>query len=294
MTADTSSRTTSATSESSVSGSSSPGATATGKISLSRSRQSWTGAGSAAGFVLRYLAPMRRLLTDMLGNATDADEAMAILIQHLVKSGYGDHKQGRLRDFLIRGMRSAARAQVQQVTAQAETLEAKRKSEAEKAGTPYFPASTTKPTLDLDIAELQSPKWIAYWRDGLLERAWRALERHQHEARHRVTQGDAASEPDDALNPSDQDDLVFDVLNVSMHHAGDSPQVLAGRVAGKLGRSVSEAEFRRQLEPARVLFAQFLADEVSHTLDDSDPKRIGGEIKTLGLQKAFEGVRVRP
>ncbi len=44
-------------------------------VNLVRSSQSWTEADSAAGFVLRYLAPMRRQLASALGSNAEADEA---------------------------------------------------------------------------------------------------------------------------------------------------------------------------------------------------------------------------
>ncbi|MEO9593904.1 MAG: hypothetical protein ABJG45_20185, partial [Rhodopirellula bahusiensis] len=131
------------------------------EVRLSRSRQTWTGAGSAAGFVLRYLPPMRRLLIDVMGSESDADRALAILISHLVKAGYSGHAKGRLRDFLILGLRSAAKARATEI-----------ESKAKKAG-----ESVSSRELDLDSAKTESREWLSYWRDGLMQRAWRALER---------------------------------------------------------------------------------------------------------------------
>lgn len=258
-------------------------------IRLSRSRQTWTGAGSAAGFVLRYVAPMRWLLTEMTGSEASADRALAILIQHLVKAGYGEHDQGRLRDFLIRGMRSAAKAQ------------ALEKQEAESADAP---ADADRPEtsehestgdLKLDVATLESPIWIRYWRESMLQRSWRALERYQHAHRFQSSrvQEDSSEEGEPSSGDAARHDLVYDVLKVAMAHSGESAKVLSGRVAAVVGRQVSETELRSQLADARSLFAQFLADEVAGSLQDSDPKAIREEIKTLGLAKAFSGLKVR-
>ena len=255
-------------------------------IRLSRSRQTWTGAGSAAGFVLRYVAPMRRLLIDMTGSEAAADRALAILIQHLVKAGYGEHDRGRLRDFLIRGMRSAAKAQAVEQQ-EAEEQEAEQQEAEEQA--------ESVADLRLDFATLESPTWIGYWREGMLQRAWRMLERHQHTHRFQLprTAGNATGEESSESDESAKHDLVYDVLKTAMAHSGESAKVLSGRVAATVGRRVSETELRRQLDEARPLFAQFLADEVACSLQEPDPHAIREEIKKLGLAKAFTGLKVR-
>ncbi|CAD78580.1 MAG TPA: hypothetical protein DDX19_03890 [Rhodopirellula baltica] len=258
--------------------------TGSSEVRLSRSRQTWTGAGSAAGFVLRYLPPMRRLLTDVLGSESDADRALAILISHLVKAGYSGHAKGRLRDFLILGLRSAAKARVTEI-----------ESKAKKAGESCRPRD-----LDLDSAKTESRRWLSYWREGLLQRTWRALEREQHRERtrsHQIESGevDAGDADADADVVADEpiNDLVHDVMRMVADHSGESSEVIAGRVAELAERSVSAAEVKRQLPIARSLFAQLLADEISLTLENADAKAIQAEISKLGLQKAFSGLQVK-
>ncbi|KLU01715.1 hypothetical protein RISK_006214 [Rhodopirellula islandica] len=256
---------------------------ASSEVRLSRSRQTWTGAGSAAGFVLRYLPPMRRLLTDVLGSESDADRALAILISHLVKSGYSGHAKGRLRDFLILGLRSAAKAR-------ASEIESKAKKSSEGA-TPESPRE-----LDLESAKTESRQWLSYWRDGLLQRTWRALEREQHRERTRVYRTEDAALDAPSANAEANvppHDLVHDVLRMVTDHSGESSEVIAGRTAELAERSVSAAEVKRQLPVARSLFAQLLADEVSLTLEAADAEAIQAEIRKLGLQKAFAGLQVK-
>ncbi|MFG0267492.1 MAG: hypothetical protein ACF8AM_20420 [Rhodopirellula sp. JB055] len=250
--------------------------TTSSEVRLSRSRQTWTGAGSAAGFVLRYLPPMRRLLTDVLGSQSDADRALAILVSHLVKSGYSGHAKGRLRDFLILGLRSAAKARASEI-----------ESQAKKTGE----VSSAEPTreLNLDSAKTESREWLSYWRDGLLQRAWRALEREQHRERTRGKRSEGVSVGSD--DPAH--DLVHDVLRMVTDHSGESSEVIAGRIAELAERTVSVAEVKRQLPVARAMFAQLLADEVSLTLEDADANAIQEEIRKLGLQKAFSGLQVK-
>ena len=254
--------------------------TGSSEVRLSRSRQTWTGAGSAAGFVLRYLPPMRRLLTDVFGSESDADRALAILISHLVKAGYSGHAKGRLRDFLILGLRSAAKARVTEI-----------ETKAKKAGESVAPRE-----LDLDSAKTESRKWLSYWREGLLQRTWRALEREQHRGRtraHRIESGEVDTSDAGVVAIEPVNDLVHDVMRMVADHSGESSEVIAGRVAELAERSVSASEVKRQLPIARSLFAQLLADEISLTLENADAKAIQAEIGKLGLQKAFSGLQVK-
>lgn len=137
----------------SSSGSSSTNASSVG---TGRPSQPWTDAENAAGFVLRYLLPMRELLIQAVGSEAVADESLKRLISHLVTQGFGANGKGRIRDFLMRGVRSAAKAAI------ADVPEAKR------------------PAVDFTEWTLESPSWIAIWRKGLLTRAWRGLERIEH------------------------------------------------------------------------------------------------------------------
>lgn len=256
--------------------------TSSSSVHLARSKQTWTGAGSAAGYVLRYLTPMRRLMIDIVGGEKEADRALAILVAHLVKAGFSGHDQGRLRDFLVRGIRSAAKAgydEAVQERSQSESLELADSTDA----------GATAPTPPkLDVAKLESPYWLGYWREGILQRSWRAIERIQHARRYtRITQRTSqGQEPP-------REDLVHDVLRVAMSHPKDNLEQWASRVATMAGRGVKPEEVRSQLELARIRFAQQIADEVAQTLDKPNPAMIQTEIKTLGLGKAFIGVKVQ-
>src|SRR6056297_251404 len=105
-------------------------------VNLVRSSHPWTQANSAAGFVLRYLLPMRRQLSEILGSDELADEALKRLLAHLVAVGFGEHKRGRLRDFLLRAIRSAAKQCVQELPAQ------------------------SRPKLNLESITLESKAWL--------------------------------------------------------------------------------------------------------------------------------------
>ena len=225
-------------------------------VNLVRSSHSWTEADSAAGFVLRYLTPMRRQLTEIMGSTKEADESLKLLLAHLVSAGFGEHKRGRLRDFLVRGIRSCAKARV------AEMPEDKR------------------PTLNMDEIKLDSKSWLMCWRDCLLERAWRAIERHQH---------------------AHPDSLAYTVLKIASDNPKAMPDELYQLVQKQVPQHLRSTEtfqsmdvmaISRKLQEARALFAQLIADEVVETLETPDPDAVKKEINSLGLGRAFDGLGV--
>ena len=226
-------------------------------VNLVRSSHSWTEADSAAGFVLRYLTAMRRQLTEIMGSTREADESLRLLLAHLVTAGFGDNKRGRLRDFLVRGVRSSAKARV------AELPEDKR------------------PELNLDEIKLDSKTWLQCWRDCLLERAWRSLERHEH---------------------ADPQSIAYTVLKTATDNPKSSPAELIGMVQKRLGKyappkeligSLDATTLSEKLSEARALFAQLIADEVVETLQSPDPDAVKQEITSLGLGRAFDGFLVK-
>jgi hypothetical protein len=136
--------------------SSSSSSTNADSASLERTSRPWTDAENAAGFVLRYLVPMRDQLIQWTGNENIADESLKRLITHLVSQGFGANGKGRIRDFLIRGIRSAAKSVMVDI------------------------AEDKRPAIDFATWTPDSPAWMANWRKGLLARAWRSLERVEH------------------------------------------------------------------------------------------------------------------
>ena len=216
-------------------------------VNLVRSSHTWTEADSAAGFVLRYLTPMRRQLAAIMGSNSEADESLKLLLQHLVSAGFGEYKKGRLRDFLIRGIRSSAKARV------AEMPEASR------------------PKINLDGVTLESSEWLGFWRDCLLERAWRALERHEH---------------------TNSDMPVYSVLFAINAQPNATTQQLAQSISQELGTTVDEATVDRALPMAKAMFAQLIADEIVETLESPTKDDVKQEINTLGMAGAFSGLSV--
>lgn len=129
---------------------------ASGDSSPRSSSRGWTEAESAAACVLRYVTAMRGQLIELFGDAELADQAIALLLSHLAKKGYSGLANGRLRDFLIRGIRSAAKAVLADLP------------------------EDERPAADPKSLRSDSEAWLGYWRHCLLETTWRALEREEH------------------------------------------------------------------------------------------------------------------
>jgi len=216
-------------------------------VNLVRSSHSWTEAESAAGFVLRYLSPMRRLLIGVMGSEQEADQALRILLTHLVSAGFGEHRKGRLRDYLARAVRSCAKARL---------TESDRLDEGQNR---------------LAAAVADSKRWLQLWRDCLLERAWRALERQEHL---------------DGTRP------LYTVLWLSTVQAKSTPDELAGAVFKQTGQEFKPAELQQLKMEAKAAFAQLLADEIVETLENPDKAAVKSEIQSLGIGGAFSGLVV--
>jgi hypothetical protein len=188
---------------------------------------------------------MRRQLTSVLGSTEQADEALKLLLAHLVSVGFGEHKRGRLRDFLLRGIRSAAKSSINELP------------------------EDKRPELNLESVTLESKEWLSYWRDGILERAWRALERQEH---------------------ADPDPPVFSVLHCATSNPQATPAMLVVQIASDTGIKIDQPTVEKILPDARALFAQLVADEVAETLEKPTAAAVKREIGQLGLGKAFNGV----
>ena len=116
----------------------------------------WTQSQSAAAVIVRYVVPMRQQLLQWTGSESITDDSLEMLIGHLVAQGFGQHGRGRMRDFLIRGIRSATKATIGEI------------------------AENDRPAIDFANWKADSPDWIANWRGELLSRVWRELERDEH------------------------------------------------------------------------------------------------------------------
>ncbi len=225
----------------------------TTSVNLVRSSNPWTKANSAAGFVLRYLVTVRRQLIAILGSSEQADECLKLLIAHLVSAGFGENKKGRLRDFLIRAIRSTAKSKLGEQLGDATS------------------GDSGSVNLGGISPEKMNEQWLSYWRTGLLERAWRSLEQHEHK------------------NPALP---LYSILHCATTKSKKPNQTLAGRLASEHGVHLSDEVIQKILPEARAMFAQLLADEVAETLEKPTEQDVKAELQTLGLTKAFDGIAI--
>jgi len=218
---------------------------------LSLQTSPWTEAHNAAGFVLRYLIPMREQLIHGLGSEPLADECLKRIISHLVAEGFGSHARGRLRDFLMRAIRSAAKTLV-----------------AEQAGT----SGPLAQSLQVDWSQwtVDAQSWRDQWRAAVLARAWRTLERREHQ---------------------DRSTPLYSILRWSSAYPRETPTMLAIRINTESDVNVDAEMIARLLPLARRRFAQILLGEIVETLDDKDAAAVEAELAAIGLADAVAKLR---
>jgi hypothetical protein len=125
--------------------------------------------------------------------------------------------------------------------------------------------------VNLECVTLTSKEWMTFWRECMLERAWRALERHEHK---------------------DPEVKVFAVLSVATTYPKADAAELVGRIAEEHSIDLSQREIEETLPQARALFAQLIADEIVETLESPSKNDVKEEIKLLGIASAFTGLGV--
>lgn len=179
---------------------------------------------------------MRRTLIELLESEDEADQALKLFLAHLMSKGFGKHQHGTLRNFLLRGIRSAAKTRLAQTAPERQ--------------------------LDLDYLTFDSVDWLKTWRSGLIERAWRSLERIEHQS------------PDRPL---------FAVLHAATANPRDTSDMLAIRLATESNVTITPNEVEELLPVSRETFAQLIADEVAETLDIPSKPEVHAEIQDLGL-----------
>jgi len=211
-------------------------------LTFDQTSRPWTDAENAAGFVLRYLVPMREQLTHWTANEVIADESLKRLITHLVTQGFGANGKGRIRDFLIRGIRSAAKSVVNDI------------------------AEEKRPAIDFNLWTPDSKAWLIYWRNNLLARAWRSLERVEHKS---------------------PDRPIYTALRASTERSDETPAMLVVRINTETEFRVDPAGLADLLASGRTLFGEMLTHEIAETLDAVEIDAVEQEKRYLGLNDLF-------
>jgi hypothetical protein len=202
-------------------------------------------------FLVRYAPAICSYFRALIKNEHDAEEVSQEFLLRAVKLGFPSARpdRGRFRDYLKTAVRNAALTYLQ-------------RSRPAKLEDPVQSLSTL-PDSGAPPASAEH-EWLAEWQGCILARAWRALEDHQR------------------LAPNN---LYHTVLELTADYPEESSQALAARAAELAGRPLTPLAFRKQLSRARHLFAQLLALEVWHTLQNPTPEQLEEELIEIGLME---------
>lgn len=214
---------------------------------LNRISTQWSTVHDPAHFLIRYAESVRNYLGALLKNAQEADDVAQEFFLNVVARGFvrADADRGRFRDYLKIAVQHAALSHLRHKRRQPGAID---------AGVMQFVAAAPESEADSE--------WLSNWRQCLLDRVWRALERHEHAA---------------------PDSLYHTVLRCSVDHAAEESAKLAERVSQQIGRPVRADAFRKQLSRARRLFAELLVREVAVTLENATPELVEDELRETGL-----------
>jgi RNA polymerase sigma-70 factor (ECF subfamily) len=216
-------------------------------------------AAVAAQYALlhRYGGAVYRYLLGALG---DPDAALEAAQEFACCFLRGDFRQvgpdrGRFRDYV--------RAVLIHLVAHHHRQKAK---QARVAPLPAEASDSTAPAWK----ESDNQEFLNRWRDELLDRAWKELERLQQ----------STGQP------------LFTVLRFRAEHPQMRSAQMAGEVGARLGKALTAAGVRQMLHRAREKYAELLVQEVGRSLQTSDRQQIEQELSDLGLliycQRALE------
>jgi RNA polymerase sigma-70 factor (ECF subfamily) len=204
--------------------------------------------GDPAQFIMRYAPAIRGYFSAMIPNRHDAEEGIQDFLLRVIKTGFtnADSDRGRFRDYLKTAVRHAALAQLRRESARV------RKHE---------PISSDLASKDEAVTVEQG--WEQEWRQCVLDRAWRAMERHESRS------GAGA--------------LSHVMLRVVVEHPDEDSKTLASRAAKLTKESISAESFRQRIRRARKVLARLLVQEVAETLQNPTPEAVEDELIALGL-----------
>lgn len=196
-------------------------------------------------FVERYAPAIRRYLEALIRNPDDAEEVAQEFFLKALRHGFAaaNPDRGRFRDYLKIAVRNAAMSHL-------------RRRPVPRAGA--FDVT------QLSVSDDAERAWLSDWKQCTLERAWRALEKHQQRF---------------------PDNVYYTVLRLAVDHPDEDSKALAARVSAAMGRPVTPEAYRKQLSRARRVFAEMLLLEVRQTLERPTPEAIETELTEVGLME---------
>lgn len=217
------------------------------RLSLDRISTQWSVVNNPGQFVVRYAPAIRGYLQAILRNAHEAEEVEQEFLMRVVQKGFAraDPDRGRFRDYLKTSVRNAALTRL------------RKKKEAAYGDVAALGLSAADPAQPADDVV-----WLADWKRCLLDRAWRALDSHQHRS---------------------PGNLFHTVLRAAVDHPEEDSKQLAARVSAEVGRELSPEAYRKQVSRARRMFAEFLVDEVAQTVEGGTAEGLEEELLETGL-----------
>jgi RNA polymerase sigma factor (sigma-70 family) len=207
----------------------------------------WSVIHDPAQFVRRYSPAVQTYLAAIIKNPHDAEDVAQDFFLRVAKYGFvrARKDRGRFRDYLKTAVRNAAINFL------------RRKQHSKPAGSGIFQFADTDKG-----KQLRDQAWIAQWRQCLLDRARKALEKHQTGA---------------------PGNLFSTVLNLLIEYPRDDAKSLAARTSALTGRPLRPDAFRKQVSRARFMLAKLLVREVIQTLDRPTPAQVKEELIDLSL-----------
>lgn len=205
----------------------------------------WLSVGNPAKFVMAYGPAIRNYLLACLGNEDDAEEVSQDLLLQVTRKGFATvcPERGRFRDYLKVVVRNTARG----------WLRRKRRTCGGSEMIERLPEG--------EVPAMEQT-WLAEWRECILTRTLRQLERHQR---------------------SVKGNIYYTVLRTTMDHPEEDCKQRADRVTATTGQALSPDAFRKQLSRARRLFADLLVAEIEQTLEQPTTDKVQEELAEVGL-----------
>jgi RNA polymerase sigma-70 factor (ECF subfamily) len=197
--------------------------------------------------VLRYAPAIRSYIGALMQNDHDADDLAQDVVSRLMQGDFAcaTPERGRFRDLLKVAVRNMVRT--------------------------YWARQNRRAGVNIDIEQLgeEHPQvdpddktWLATWRDGMLDLAWKALKDYQ------------------ARTPGA---ISYTLLKLRAENPAADSVGLTKLLNAKLGKEWKPEAVRQQLRRARLRFAQFLVDEIASNISDPTPERIERELIDVGL-----------
>jgi RNA polymerase sigma-70 factor (ECF subfamily) len=207
----------------------------------------WAIIHDPAQFVRRYAPAIQSYLNALIKNQHDAEDVAQDFFVRVAKNGFVRARQdrGRFRDYLKTAVRNAALSFLKR-----------------QHGSKHAQLHEEQQPVTGRHQRAAEQAWDAQWRHCLLDRACKALEKHQQRS---------------------PGNLFHTVMALLLEHPNEDATALATRTSELIGRTVRPDAFRKQVSRARRALAKYLVKEVATTLDRPTAEQVKEELIELSL-----------